>query len=170
LVDIVQHDVTGTIDIATGDASYTLPLATRVYLSACPKCVDGQCNGGQNAGDACATEEGGGTSVSCLPLDRTYFGVIETNLTSTTGTSRLSSDSGGVFCSGQPYPGAFGLADAREIAQHGSAVGDLRDFAPHEYTGAITGCVPGSSNTIINQFGGLPFPLAVATRATIQLR
>jgi len=170
LVNIVQSDLTGTVDIATGKASYNLPLATRVYLSACPQCVAGQCNGGQNAGDACATEEGGGTSVSCLPLDRAYFGVIETNLASTTGTSSLSSDAGGVFCPGQPHPGAFGLADARGIVQHGSPAGDIRDFAPHEYIGAVTGCVPGSSNTVINQFGGLPFPLAVATRATLQVR
>ncbi len=170
LVDIVQHDVSGTADIATGDASFTLPLATRVYLSACPKCVDGQCSGGKNAGDSCATSEGGGTSVSCLPLDGSYFGVVETTFTSTTSTSELPSDSAGVFCSSQPYPGAFGLADARKVVEQGSPAGDLRDSAPHDYTRAITGCVPPSSNTTINQYGGLPFPLAVATQGTMQLR
>jgi hypothetical protein len=170
LVDIVEHDVSGSADIATGETSLTLPLASRVYLSACPKCVAGQCNGGKNAGDSCTTSEGGGTSVSCLPLDGSYFGVIETKFTSTTGSSELPSDSAGVFCSGQPYPGAFGLADARKVVEQGSPAGDLRDSAPHDYTGAITGCVPPSSNTTINQSGGLPFPLAVATQGTMQLR
>ena len=108
--------------------------------------------------------------MSCLPLDGSYFGVIETNFTRTTGRSELPSDATGVFCAGQAHSGAFGLADARKIVQQGSPAGDLRDFAPHEYTGAITGCVPPSSNTIINQGGGLPFPLAVATRGTLQLR
>jgi hypothetical protein len=170
LVNIVQNDVTGSVDIASGEADYTLPLATRVYLFACPQCVAGQCSGGKNAGDSCDTTQGGGTSVSCLPLDRNYFGTIATNLASTTGTSTLSSDSTGVFCPGQPHPGAFGLADARRITEQGSPAGDLRDFASHEYTRALTGCVPGSSNTTINQSGGLPFPLAVATQATLQLR
>ena len=170
LVNVVEQEVSGTIDIATGDASQTLPLATRVYLSPCPKCVDGRCGAGKNAGDACTTSEGGGTSVRCLPQDSAYFGVVETTFASTTGTTDLMSDAGGIFCSAQPYPGAFGLADARTIVQHGRPAGDLRDRAPHEYTRASTGCVPASSNTLINQFGGLPFPLAVATRATVELR
>ena len=170
LVNVVESDVTGTVDVATGEASYTLPLATRVYLSQCPQCTDGQCSTGQNVGDACVTTEGGGTSVGCLPSDRVYFGVIVPTLASTTGMSTMTSDATGVFCAGQPYPGAFGLAAARTIGEQGSAAGDLRDFAPHEYTGAITGCVTPSSNTVINQSGGLPFPLAAATRATMQLR
>jgi hypothetical protein len=170
LVNIVQNDVTGTVDIASGETDYTMPLATRVYLFPCPKCVAGQCGDGKNAGDTCDTTQGGGTSVSCAPLDRNYFGTIATNLVSTTGTSTLSSDSAGVFCSGQPHPGAFGLADARTITEQGSPAGDLRDFALHEYTRATTGCVPGSSNATINLAGGLPFPLAVATQATLQMR
>jgi len=56
------------------------------------------------------------------------------------------------------------------LTEQGSPAGDLRDSAPHDYTGTITGCVPPSSNTTINQYGGLPFPLAVATQGTMQLR
>jgi len=170
LVNIVQNDVTGTVDIASGEADWTMPLATRVHLFACTQCTNGQCSDGKNVGDSCSTTQGGGTSVSCLTLDRNFFGTIATNLTSTTGTSALSSESAGVFCPGQPHPGAFGLADARAITEQGSPAGDLRDFQPHDYTSAITGCVPGSSNTTINQSGGLPFPLAVATEATLQMR
>jgi hypothetical protein len=170
LVNIVQDDMTGTLDLATGEGSWSMPLATRVYLSRCPRCVAGTCNAGKRFQQACTANVEAATTIDCLPSDSLYFGVIETPFLRTTGETSLTSDAAGAFCAGQPHPGAFGLADAREIVQRGMPAGDLRDGEPHELIGTMTACIPPSLNPLINQGGGLPFPITVASRVILQLQ
>jgi hypothetical protein len=170
LVNIVQEDMSGTLDLATGEGAWSMPLATRVYLTYCPLCEAGLCDSGKRYGEACTATGEPATSIDCLPSDTAYFGVIETPFTRTTGETSLTADAAGAFCAGQPHPGAFGLAEGREIVQHGMPAGDLRDGEPHELIGTMTACIPPSLNPLINQGGGLPFPITVASRNVLQLQ
>ncbi len=171
LVNVVRGDDSGTLDVATGAGSFLMPLSTRVYVGApCPRCVANRCADGKNTGGACATAGTSTTSIDCPPSDDQFFGAIDMTITSTTGTSVLSADAAGVFCPGQPAPGAFDLPVARTIVQQGTPAGSLTDFLPHEATTVITTCIPPSQNNIIATQGGLPFPLAVGVRSLIQLQ
>jgi len=55
-----RQDVTGTVDVATGDTAIKVGLFSDVYLtdatSVCPQCKNGSCNGGPNQGKACTVE------------------------------------------------------------------------------------------------------------------
>jgi hypothetical protein len=55
-----REDVTGTVDLATGDTAIKVGLFSDVYLTAetsvCPQCKNGKCNGGANAGKDCTVE------------------------------------------------------------------------------------------------------------------
>jgi hypothetical protein len=62
-VCIVQRwngDPTGTIDPLTGDTTLQVNLTSNVHLTSlgkvCPRCTDGQCDSGANAGRACTVE------------------------------------------------------------------------------------------------------------------
>ena len=56
-------DASGTLDLATGSSSVNIQLALAgVHLTlsdptACPECVDGACNSGDNAGGACDDDQ-----------------------------------------------------------------------------------------------------------------
>jgi hypothetical protein len=175
LVNVVREDEAGLVDVTTGTYASTLPLSTRVYLgttpgTACPRCIASRCNAGKRQGEACTASGTSETSVDCLPNDAQFLGAIDVNLRSTTDTQVLHADAAGVFCPDQPAPGALTLPDARTIVEHGSPAGDLRDFQPHEFVTVLAGCIPASASAVITTGGGLPFPIAAATRQVIQLQ
>jgi len=171
LVNVVAADVTGTLDVATGALESAYPVDTHVHLESCPVCraASATCSAGDRAGLACTPQGPDGTSIDCPPAGRDYFGSVRTELRATTATASASADAAGTFCEGQDLPGAFGLPAARTIVQRGAPAGDLRNGELHEFTHASVTCVPRSRNPTIDLYGGLPYPLAVSTRGTLQL-
>jgi hypothetical protein len=169
LVNVVREDISGTADLTTGAVSATQPLQTRIYLTTCPRCVAGLCEErSANFAEACTSPDGTGASVDCLPDYGTYLGAVDFDSMVTTDEARLAA-ADGVFCAGQTVPGAFGLADAREIVENGARTGDLHDGDSHPGRGAIAGCVLASGNPLIDDQAGLPFPLAVSYGVEVQL-
>lgn len=170
IVRSVDSDLTGTLDVATGELEWSQDLSTRVYLSQCPQCVAGACDAGKNAGGPCAPSEGGTTSVDCPPDPADFFVRVPVTSRNSTGETRLVADALGRFCERQTTVGAFGLADARTIVQRGTPAGDLRDLEPHAFVTVGTGCVPLSDNDVANRVGRLPYPLTYSVSATLQLQ
>lgn len=170
VVNVVDADLNGSLDIATGELDWTHAVTTRIFLGPCPTCVAGTCAAGQNVGGACEASSPTATSLDCLPYDAHFYASVPTTFRNTTGESSLSSDAAGNFCEGQTVPGAFGLAEARTIVQRGTPAGDLRDLAPHQLTTVTIGCVPLTRNEAVNRVGRLPYPLSFSAAATLQLQ
>src|SRR5207249_1124216 len=71
VLNVVQSDASGTFDAATGAASISVPLASRVYItgnttSPCPKCAP-TCTYGKSPGAACTPVGSLMTSNDCQP-------------------------------------------------------------------------------------------------------
>jgi hypothetical protein len=101
VVNTFAEDASGTIDTATGASTVNINLSSRVFLtlglpSACPQCVAGTCNYGDNAGGACTTTNAALTSLDCPPGSGTFVSVLPVNLSPlTTGPNvKTAAESG----------------------------------------------------------------------------
>jgi hypothetical protein len=177
VVNVVQTDGSGTVDLAAGASSVTIPLSSRVYLtgnsaSPCPTCVSGTCTTGQNAGGACSAGTNSlGTSVDCPPAASAFFAPLPVTLSPLgTGTSMVPGASGN-FCggsSGQRTNGAFGQATAQCIKQSGAPAGDLTDGNPHPSKLASVFCIPTTGNIALDLSADLPGPGAFSITGNAQ--
>jgi hypothetical protein len=173
LVDVIESDETGTVDLATGVVSAMEHHASRAYYTAdpnspCPRCVDGACTSGRSAGAPCTPLGGKQTTIECLPRDEQFVAALQLREHFTTALSE-GLDFGAGFCANQARPGAFGRAEARRIAVAGAPAGDLRDLGPHPITLASVFCVPPTGDAGIDQLSGLPGPGVVSSSGVVQL-
>jgi len=174
LVDVLESDETGTADLDAGTAAVIEHHASRLYLtsdpvSPCPRCENGACTAGKNAGDPCMPLGSKLTTIDCLPKDEQFLAALQPHELFTTAPSELA-DVGSGFCSGQPKSGAFGVANALRITASGSAVGGWSDLQPHPVMLASVFCIPPSGNALVDTIGGLPAPGVVSAAGTVQLR
>jgi hypothetical protein len=188
VINVVNSDASGTANSATGSASITLPLSSRVYLTgtaydspltptvveACPRCISGLCNGGLNVGLGCTPVGPGLTAVECPPTNAQFQAPLAINLALTTGTATVTAASG-IFCTGgvttlQLHAGAFGKPLARTIQEVGTPAGSLTDGLPHATTLASVFCVPKTGNALIDPSADLPGPGAISVVGDTRLQ
>ena len=188
VLNVISADASGNLDATTGNATMTLPLSSRVYLtgnstSPCPKCINNGTSNvcdpnwrsaggalGANSGQACTPVGSKLTSQDCLPNLGGFVGPIPVSLTNiTTGTSTITADASGNFCPNQTVIGGFGSVYTRSIIERGSPAGALLDFADHQ--GKLGGgfCVPASGNAAIDGSASLPGPGATSLPGKFKL-
>ncbi len=177
LVNTLVTDICGTADLS-GNTNIATTISARAYLIGCPHCVNGACDGGANAGQACS---GTGASLDCPPSPRAFTIALTVPLSPlTTGTSTLT-ETGGKFCPGPPpratppqplvcpptpiIPNAFGFANAGTISETGQGL--LSANLLHVSVGA-TFCIP-STGSFFAKFLGLPAPGALSVTGQIDL-
>jgi hypothetical protein len=174
IVNVIQSDVSGTADLETGAGDFSIPLASRLYLTGnfdapCPTCVDSACVGGANDGGACTPVGEAQTSYDCPPAASTYLATATANLSPLTSTDATLAATDGMLCPNQANAGAFHLPAGVSITEQGSPIsGDLTDGLPHAVTLASTFCVP-SAGAVANAASDLPGPGAVSILGTLQL-
>ena len=180
VVNVVQTDASGTIDVTTGASSTAIPLSSRVYITAnaaspCPKCVSGTCTAGLNMGLACSA--GGntlGTSQDCPPLPANFLSPLAVSLSPLTTGAVSKTGAAGNFCPSPPAPaaqlhnGAFGKTNAQCIKEAGSPGGDLRNGLPHPAKLASVFCIPKTGNVAIDPAADLPGPGAFSITGNAQ--
>jgi hypothetical protein len=162
-VNVVLAYVCGELDILGFETTVHAALSTRAYLSPCPTCSGGRCQGGARNGLPCRAGPGG-TSVDCLPAPSTFVGA-STSAPTLTSEPRVLVGSGGAFCSGQTSPGAFGVAAARRIRTDGRRPSLLTLQA----TLAGPFCASASGAPLVDGLVGLPGPAAASMKARIDL-
>jgi hypothetical protein len=86
----------------------------------------------------------------------------------TTGTSTLT-DAAGNFCASQRTAGAFSVAAARRILEHGAAAGDLTGGAANPVSLASAFCIPATANPTTNYAVDLPGPGGLSLNGTAQI-
>ena len=176
LINVVETDASGTLDPTPGDATLTVPVSSRIYItgnlgSPCPHCASGSCTYGARASLGCATTSSSGTSIDCPPEmgGGAYQDLMVANLTPlTTGTSTLT-DAAGNFCASQRTAGAFSVAAARRISEHGTAAGDLTGGAAKPVSLASAFCIPATASETDNYFIDLPGPGGLGLDGTAQI-
>jgi len=173
IVDVVETEERGTIDLATGAIDITEHHASRVYLtsnamSPCPRCVNGLCVGGKNAGGACTAVGSAGTSIDCLPADRAFITALQLHEFFTTGASEKA-DFGAGFCADQTAAGAFGRTDAVRVTAAGAPGPQIGDGQPHDIVLAGVFCVPPTGTPPIDALVKLPGPGVVSSAAVLDL-
>ncbi len=178
LVNVVESDASGTIAPAGGDIAVMLPLSSRVYLtgdlgSPCPHCVTGSCTYGVRSGLGCTTTGSTGTSIDCLPGSGgnggQFYGVLAVDLNPLTTDVSTLTDAAGNFCASQGHAGAFGVAAARRILEHGAPAGDLTGGTANPASLASALCVPGIGNEAIDAFIDLSGPGGLSLDGTAQI-
>jgi hypothetical protein len=178
VLNVVSQDASGTANATDGSANITIPLSSRVFLTAnfaspCPTCENNACVGGQNPDKPCTPVGMQKTSPDCPPAGTTLVGAIPVTLAGTqTQPSSVHADDG-IFCpnagSGQQIGGAFGVFLARTIKEVGSPAGNLLDFQPHASVLASNFCIQQSGNAAIDFTADLPGPGATSLPGTMQL-
>jgi hypothetical protein len=173
LVDVVETEETGTIDVGSGAISITEHHASRAYVtgdaaSPCPRCVAGVCTAGKNAGGPCGVVGGLGTSVDCLPDDASFIAAVQLHEQFSTGASEIA-DFGAGFCPAQTVPGAYGASDGVRVVAAGSPAGSLADGAPHAVALASTFCVPSTGSPVLDALVKLPGPGMVSAAGLVRL-
>jgi hypothetical protein len=174
VTNAVREDASGVLDAATGEATLTIPLESRVSLtgnqaSPCPRCVGGVCAGGKRSGLACTAVGAQSTTADCPPAGL-FSGAIAVTLRDvTTSTSVTTADANGNFCADQATPGFFGRLEARRAIQHGAPAGDLSAGEAGTVTLGGTFCIPATGNGIIDTVSSLPGPGSVSLHGTLQL-
>jgi hypothetical protein len=179
VLNVFQNDGSGTIDIATGESSVTIPLSSRVFLtgnsaSPCPKCVNSKCDSGPSAGNSCSAGTNSlMTSLDCPPSANNFLAPLAVTLGPLTSGSAMASEATGMFCPGQgdQIPGklgAFGQQTARCIKEAGSPAGNLTDLAPHPSKLASVFCIPAVGNPAIDLSADLPGPGAFSITGNAQ--
>jgi len=187
VINAIMDGVGGSVTPSTGEATISMPLQSRVYLTGnptepCPHCVSDVCDTNwrtgspatpsPNSGDACSTTATSGVSHDCAPAG-TFVGRIAVDLTPlTTGSTMLESTDGN-FCPGQVQAGiglygGFGLLETRKIIETGSPAGDITG-GPAEATLASTFCIPATGNVLIDGSADLPGPGATSLIGDLQL-
>jgi hypothetical protein len=189
VINVVGSDATGTsFNATTGSAVISLPLSTRVFVTAtayddpatptvveaCPRCIAGHCNGGQNLGAVCTAVGPGLTTLECPPTNAQFQSPLTINLSLTTGTAQQTAATG-IFCTGgvstlQLHAGAFGKTLARTIKAFGVPSGNLNDGLPHATTYGSVFCVPKTGNALIDPSADLPGPGAISIAADTNLQ
>ena len=180
VVNVIQTDASGTLDITTGASSVAVPLSSRVYItsnsaSPCPKCVSGTCNAGLNATKACSAGSNSlGTSQDCPPLPANFISPLAVSLSPLTTGAVQKTGAGGNFCPSPPAAtaqrtnGAFGKITAQCIKEAGSPAGDLSDGLPHPSKLASVFCIPKTGNPAIDPAADLPGPGAFSITGDAQ--
>jgi hypothetical protein len=176
VINVFAADGSGTLDIPTGQSSVSIQLSSRVYLaaifsasSACPQCIGGFCDSGQNAGQACSTSNSANTSLDCPPFDAQFVATLPVNLTPLSSGTATTTAADGLFCSGQANAGAFGQAAAEAITQVGSPSGNLSDGAPHAGVLVSNFCIPPTGNIALDGIADLPGPGSLSLPGNAQL-
>jgi hypothetical protein len=173
VVNVFQSDSSGTVDLAAGASSVTIPLSSRVYLtgnsaSPCPKCVNGTCNLGPNAGMACTAAGTLQTSLDCPPPPNTFLAPLAVTLGPLTSSAATMTSADGNFCPSQAHAGGFGKTAAQCIQKTGSPGGDLTDGNPHPGKLASVFCIPAVGNPAIDFAADLPGPGAFSITGNAQ--
>src|SRR5262249_13380520 len=160
----------GLVDVTSGVVAASIPLSSRVFITAnsaspCPKCVSGSCTYGPGAmpGHTCSAGSNTlGTSQDCPPHPAHCLAPLAVSLSPlSTGTVTKTGGTTGNFCPGPPAQrtlGAFGKTNARCVKETGSAAGDLRDGQPHPSKLASSFCIPQTGNVAIDPAADLPGP------------
>jgi len=168
-----QTDICGQLNLLSREADFTAQLSARIYLtgnqtSPCPQCVNGTCDSGQNAGQACVGVGSQNTTLDCPPLTKQFFATLPLTLPSlTTGTSALTADANGLFCPGQSSPGAFGLPNATRVSETGTPIAGSSNLLG--LTIGATFCIPPTGNGLIDSMGGFPTVGAVSVNGEFDL-
>jgi hypothetical protein len=163
ILNVVQQNMCGEVQLLQGGATLEAALSSRVYLTGnitapCPRCVGGTCDGGPNAGHACQAVGSLGTSLDCPPAPAGFIAPLNVVLAPlTTGTLNVT-DAAGLFCPGQAHAGAFGRANARTIRTQGAG---LLSGTSLQLTAAGPFCVPGTGNVAIDGLADIAGPGAV---------
>jgi hypothetical protein len=175
----------GTVNVATGEATTSVPLNSNVFLTGnatapCPRCVGGSCDRGPNLGAACTTTNAFQTSKSCQP-DGTNLGSISVDLTPLVTGTASKTNANGILCPGQDAAtnppagskaGCFGSAACTTVEEAGTPAGALAIGVPKSTRLASVFCVPetpGALGTLINLAAGLPGPGATSLPGTVEL-
>jgi hypothetical protein len=182
VINAVSTDASGTFNSTTGAGTVSLPLNTRVYVTAtayddpntptieaCPRCISGHCNGGQNSGGTCTPVGPGLTTLDCPPTNAQFQSPLTIPIALQTGTASTTVASG-VFCASQTHAGAFGKTTARTIKEVGAPAGDITDGLPHAITYGSVFCVPKTGNALIDPSADLPGPGAISIAADVNLQ
>jgi hypothetical protein len=156
----------GTVDEATGDGSFNLPLDAAVFLTGnaiapCPRCVAGICEAGPDVGLPCTACNSQGGTRDCPPGGENV-GSVSVNLSPLTTAPVVATDPGGAFCAGQTA-GCFGDGTCVEIQNSGAPFGALSG-TPATGQLASNFCVPaltGAPGAAINLTLDLPGPASV---------
>jgi hypothetical protein len=173
VVNTFAADGSGTIDLATGTSSVNIQLASRVYLtltapSACPQCIDGVCNFGENKNGDCATSNVNLTSFDCPPSNGSFIATLPVNLGPLSTGPSVVTAADGLFCPDQANAGAFGEPTAQAIKQTGTPSGDLTDGLPHPSVLVSNFCIPATQNLALDNLGDLPGPGSLSLPGTAQ--
>jgi hypothetical protein len=175
----------GTVNLATGESSTSVPLNSNVFLTGnatapCPRCQGGTCERGPNAGAACTTTNAFATSKDCQP-DGTNLGAISVDLTPLTTGTATKTEASGNLCPGQdassnpaigPKSGCFGSDACRTIEERGTPAGALSPGTAAPVRLASVFCIPETgdpSGQIINLAAGLPGPGATSLPGTVTI-
>jgi len=184
VLNVVQTDAGGTVNIGTGDSSVSLPLSSRVYItgnsaSPCPTCISGTCDNswsdvnsspGEDNGDPCSSTSASGTTIDCRPPLAGFQAPLPVNLTPLTSGTASMTNATGQFCPSQTLAasGAFGQATARCITETGAAGGDLSDNNPHAAKLGAVFCIPKTGNVAVDGVANLPGPGAIGLNGVVQ--
>lgn len=173
IVDVVETEETGTIDLTSGAIRIVEHHASRVYLtgnaaSPCPRCVAGACAGGQSPGAECTAVGLDRTAIECLPGDAGFITALQLHELFGTGPAEAN-DFGTGFCPGQATQGAFGRPDAVRITAAGSPAGDLGDGLPHDVVLATVFCIPSTGIDLVDSVVRVPGPGMASGAAVVQL-
>ena len=174
----------GTLNLTTGAASLSIPLAADTYLTGvalCPKCSAtgspgspgvGTCMGGLRNGLACTSTNPTGLTRDCVPTNATKIGTISVNLSPAETNTRTSTNATGQFCPSQTVTaaGCFGSTACRTINENGVPAGVLTIGTPKTVTLASTFCIPGTGNGAVDGSANLPGPGAVSLPGTFTAR
>jgi len=136
----------------------------------CPACVNGMCNSGERAGQACSGGFGPeGTTIECPPGSDDFIGQLLVNpLSVTSGTAEMVADSEGNFCPGQRQPGIFGTGfSGRRVRQ----IGNLVPSDPTSITVQLGGnlCLGSSGAQLVDGVVGLPGPSSASVVGSFEV-
>lgn len=171
IVNVVQQNMCGQLDLGSGNATLNAALSSRVYLtgntaSPCPKCVSGTCNAGAASGQACTAVGALGTSPECPPSPGQFIAPLSVVLSPLTTGTLEKTDANGFFCPSQTNPGAFGVTDARTIRTQGTSLTGSTNL---QMTAAGPFCVPATGFAAIDGLADVAGPGAVSVPSQADL-
>ncbi len=174
VVNVIQTNAGGTFDAGSGDATVSMPLSSRVFLTAnftapCPLCVAGTCNAGPRVNLACTAVGSLGTSFDCPPAAIGFQAPLPVTLAPLTTGAATMGVSNGLFCPEQIHAGAFGVTGARCVKETGSPAGSLIDGASHPAALGAAFCIAKTGAAAVDTVTDLPGPGAVGLKGTVQL-
>jgi hypothetical protein len=171
---VVAANVSGSVDLTTGELTSSTPTQVLVYLTAteppCPRCASNVCQGGARNGLACTPSASlEQTSLDCPPFDDQFFIALGGPASNSSNRPVTKTASDGLFCPGQRNPGAFGNEDVRRIEEVGTPAGNLLDLAPHPTSVLDVHCLPSTGNSLVDEVADFPGPQAQSIAGTVQL-